>query len=58
MTNDFYSYRELKDEKITSALRKAADDYEEGYIAEVKDMLADICQAIEFWEQDWELVYG
>ena len=38
---------ELKDDKILKALKQAAKDYEDGAISEVRDMLADIVDAID-----------
>lgn len=46
----FYKNGELEDKKIEAALRKAADDYENGEIAEVRDLLVDIVNAIDEWE--------
>ena len=40
---------ELNDEKIVTALRKAAAWYEDGVIQEAYDLLSDICYAIEEW---------
>ena len=39
--------KELKDDKILKALKQAAKDYEDGAIAEVRDVLADIVEAID-----------
>lgn len=38
---------ELNDNAIAAALRKAADDYEDGEIIEVRDLLAEIVEAID-----------
>lgn len=46
----FYKNGELQDKKIVAALRRAADDYENGEIAEVRDLLVDIVNAIDEWE--------
>lgn len=40
---------ELKDEKIVTALRKAAAWYENGAILEVYQLLFDICNNLEEW---------
>lgn len=50
MANKFYANGSLKDEKIIAALRRAANDYENGEIAEVYDLLLEIAAAIEEWE--------
>ena len=45
--NPFIRHGELEDEKIMMALRQAVNDYENGEIAEVHDLLIDIVEAIE-----------
>lgn len=50
MANRFFARSELKDEKIIAALKRAANDYENGEIAEVHDLLLEIAAAIEEWE--------
>lgn len=50
MPNKFFVKGELKDQKIIAALKRAADDYENGEIAEVHDLLLEIAAAIEEWE--------
>lgn len=50
MPNKFFAKGELKDEKIIAALKRAANDYENGEIAEVHDLLLEIAAAIEEWE--------
>lgn len=47
MKNTFFEKGELQDEKIIAALKKAAEDYENGEICEVRDLLADIVNAID-----------
>ena len=44
----------MQDKKIAAALRKAADDYENGEIAEVKDTLVEIINSITDFEQEYE----
>jgi hypothetical protein len=39
--------KELRDDKILKALKQAAKDYEDGGISEVRDVLADIVEAID-----------
>ena len=41
---------ELYDAKIIQALRKSADDYENGEIEEVRDVLIEIVNAIESFD--------
>lgn len=45
---------ELCDSKILAALRQAAKDYENGEIAEVRDLLAEIVAAIDIFEDSQE----
>ena len=50
----FFKKGELKDKKIVAALHQAAEDYENGEIIEVKDVLIEIINAITDFEQDQE----
>ena len=50
MANKFFANGELKDKKIVTALTQAAKDYENGEIAEVRDLLLEIAAAIDEWE--------
>lgn len=50
----FFKKGELQDKKIAAALRQAADDYENGEILEVKNVLIDIINAITEFEQEYE----
>lgn len=50
MANKFFAKGELKDNKIIVALKRAANDYENGEISEVHDLLLEIAAAIEEWE--------
>lgn len=50
MRNKFFANVELQDKKIVVALKQAATDYENGEIAEVRDLLFDIISAIDDWE--------
>ena len=50
----FLKNGELEDKKIVDALRKAADDYENGEIIEVRDLLQDIVDAINEFELSME----
>lgn len=52
MENKFYKKGELKDKRIVAALRKAAEGYENGEISETHDVLIEIVQAIEEWENN------
>ena len=47
METKFYSHGQLNDKEIAAALRKAADQYENGEIIEVHDLLLDIVDAID-----------
>ena len=46
MKSRFFKKGELKDKEIVAALHKAAEDYENGEIIEVKDVLVDIINSI------------
>lgn len=50
MANRFLKNGELKDKKIVSALERAAKQYENGEIAETRDLLLEIVWAIDKWE--------
>ena len=50
MGNRFFANGALKDKKIPAALKQAAKDYENGEIAEVRDLLLEIVAAIDEWE--------
>lgn len=52
--NPFFKKGELKDKKIVAALHKAAEDYENGEIIEVKGVLIDIINAITDFENAQE----
>ena len=43
----FFEKGELQDKKIITALRQAAEDYENGEISETRDLLLDIVNAID-----------
>lgn len=47
----FFKKGELLDQKIISALNQAAQDWENGEISEVKDLLLDIIAAIREFER-------
>lgn len=50
MGNRYFCNGRLKDQKIVCALKQAAKDYENGEIAEVRDLLLEIVAAIDEWE--------
>ena len=50
----FYNNGKLKDTEIVLALANAANDYENGCLVEVRDLLADIVQAIDKFTEDSE----
>ena len=54
MESKFYVKGNLKDKKIVEALKNAAEQYENGEIAEVRDTLQDIIDAIDEFEADYE----
>ena len=47
MNMTFFKNGQLEDKKIVAALRKAADDYENGELIEVRDLLFEIINAID-----------
>lgn len=55
MESKFYKKGELKDKEIVAALKQAAVDYENGEIAEVRDLLVDIVNGIDNWEAAYEV---
>ena len=54
MESRFYSKGELKDKKIIEALKAAVKQYENGEIAEVRDTLEEIVEAINEFEDGYE----
>lgn len=54
MQNMFYRKGELKDKKVIAALKRAARQYENGEIAEVRDVLFEIVEAIDTFEAEME----
>ena len=54
----FFKKGELLDQKIISALNQAAQDWENGEISEVKDLLLDIIAAIREFERKVEKQNG
>lgn len=54
MKNRFYGKGELKDKKVIAALERAARQYENGEIAEVRDVLFEIIEAIDTFEAEME----
>ena len=53
----FIKHGELQDIKIINALKEAVRDYEDGAISEVRDLLVDIADAIDEWEDLHEETY-
>ena len=49
MNNKFIESGELKDKEIIKALKDAVDDYEDGMISDVRDLLVEIVHAIDEW---------
>ena len=54
----FLKDAELKDKKIVAALRKAADDYENGEIVEVRNLLMEIVDNIDWFMWNMEVADG
>ena len=50
----FFKNGQLKDKEIVKALEQAAVDYDNGEIAEVRDLLVDIVQAIDEFDNQYE----
>lgn len=50
----FFKNGQLKDKEIVKALQQAAVDYDNGEIAEVRDLLVDIVQAIDEFDNQYE----
>lgn len=48
----FLKNGELEDQKIMEALHQAANDYENGAIAEARDVLVEIVNAIDEFENN------
>ena len=46
----FFKKGQLEDKKIVAALHKAAENYENGEIIEVRDLLQEIVNAIDEFE--------
>lgn len=54
----FIKNGELQDIKIINALKEAVCDYENGAISEVRDLLVDIADSIDEWEDLHEETYN
>lgn len=51
----FFKRGKLQDKKIEAALRKAADDYANGELIEVRDLLLEIINAIDEFAYRYEV---
>lgn len=51
--NRYYKNGELLDRKIVAALQRAAKDYENGEIIEVRSVLWEILSAIDEWTENY-----
>ena len=51
----FLKHGELEDVEIAKELRKAAIDYEDGAIWEVRDLLVEIVNAIDEWNYHYNI---
>lgn len=58
--NEFYNWKnhELKDKEIINALKQAAEDYENGEVAEVQSVCSAIANAIQEFTDEDKLRYG
>ncbi len=54
MKNKFYSKGELKDKKILEVLKKLPEQYENGEIAEVRNIMEEIIFEIDEFESEYE----
>lgn len=52
--NKFFKKGELQDKQIVKALHQAAEGYENGEIAETKDVLIEIINAITDFENSYD----
>ena len=55
MEMKFLKHGELQDIEIINALKEAVYDYQDGAIAEVRDLLAEIVNTIDEWEDKYEI---
>lgn len=55
MQMKFLKHGELQDIEIINALKKSAYDYENGAILEVRDLLVEIVNAIDDWEDSYDI---
>ena len=55
MEMKYFKHGELQDIEILNALKEAVYDYQDGAIAEVRDSLAEIINAIDEWENNYEI---
>lgn len=55
MEMKFLKRGELQDVEIINALKEAVCDYEDGAIAEVRDLLAEIVIAIDEWTCNYHI---
>jgi len=49
MEKRFLKHGELQDNEIIEALKESVDDYGDGMISEVRDLLVEIVNAIDEW---------
>ena len=50
----FIKHGELQDKKIVRSLRRAAKDYENGELIEVRNLLVEIAGAIDEYTEEYE----
>lgn len=51
----FFDNGYLKDKEIVKSLHQAAVDYDNGELAEVRDLLADIVNALDEFDKDYDI---
>jgi hypothetical protein len=51
----FIKHGELQDVAIINALKNAVRDYEDGAISEIRDLLVEIVEAIDEWEDEYNI---
>lgn len=56
MEMTFFKNGELKDKEIVEALKQAAIDYENGEVAEIRDLLVDIVQSINEFDDQFDKI--
>ena len=55
MENPYYKNKELQDKQIVEALKHWPEQYEDGEIIEVRDILCQIVRAIDLFTRDYDV---